>query len=198
MTNQSNTQAAKLGPVVTIHKSCSACSAERSESYEVQSDSGQNVYCTHPSVGKKRIGDTCWITPDWCPVEAEREALAAQPTPEPVARADKLVRMVLGDMDTCLGERGWDYVFNELSTETVVALRSYDAAPSPVALQGRDELDKLTLTITFDDDVDCGIEVFGTTKNLTRLKTWLERCDLANEAIAARASLPLQDGASHE
>lgn len=60
----------------------------------------------------------------------------------------------------------------------------------PVAPQGRDELDKLTLTITFDDDVDCGIEVFGTTKHLTRLKTWLERCDLANEAIAARASLP--------
>lgn len=53
-----------------------------------------------------------------------------------------------------------------------------------------DEMDKLTLTITFDDDVDCSIEVFGTTKHLTRLKTWLERCDLANEAIAARASLP--------
>lgn len=42
-----------------------------------------------------------------------------------------------------------------------------------------ESLDKATLTITFDDDMDVVIEVLGTTKHLTRLKTWLNRCEAA-------------------
>ena len=60
----------QLGPIVTVSKSCNGCTAKRSESYAVQGDSGHDVYCTHPAVGKKHVGDTCWTTPGWCPVEA--------------------------------------------------------------------------------------------------------------------------------
>lgn len=75
-----------LGPKVTTHRSCFDCEVCVSESYRVQSDSGQDVYCTHPSLAeRKRIGDTNWETPDWCPA-----AIAAAPqfeAPEEVAPA---------------------------------------------------------------------------------------------------------------
>ena len=58
-----------IGPTVTITKSCSACECERSESYAVQGDSGMHVYCEHPAIAKRRIGNDNWRTPDWCPAE---------------------------------------------------------------------------------------------------------------------------------
>lgn len=55
------------GPVATTTLSCEGCRHNVSESYIVQGDSGYAVHCTHG--GEKRyIGDTTWVTPDWCPV----------------------------------------------------------------------------------------------------------------------------------
>ena len=64
---------ARLGPKVTIERDCFGCAFERSERYAVQSDSGCDVKCTHPSHGDggKYIGDTTWRTPDWCPVTTD-------------------------------------------------------------------------------------------------------------------------------
>lgn len=56
------------GPRISIERSCHSCKACAAESYKVQGDSGQDVYCAHPSLpDRKRIGDTRWVTPEWCP-----------------------------------------------------------------------------------------------------------------------------------
>lgn len=61
--------AEQYGPDERIVRTCNACKACVSESYRCQSDSGHDVYCTHPALPeRKRIGDTTWSTPDWCPV----------------------------------------------------------------------------------------------------------------------------------
>jgi hypothetical protein len=71
------------GPNVTIAMSCHGCRHEHSESYAVQGDSGFKVYCTHPEavalaagIERRRIGDTTWQTPGWCPL---REKALAEP-----------------------------------------------------------------------------------------------------------------------
>ncbi len=58
------------GPRVRIDASCFDCEYERSERYVVQSDSGSDVYCVHPDVElrRRRVGDTTWHTPKWCPL----------------------------------------------------------------------------------------------------------------------------------
>lgn len=63
------------GPRARFDASCFDCAHERSEHYEVQGDSGCDVYCAHPDVvsnsrlqSRGRIGDTTWTTPDWCPL----------------------------------------------------------------------------------------------------------------------------------
>jgi hypothetical protein len=60
------------GPKVTIERSCFDCRHCISESYQCQSDSGKDVYCG--AMDKKRIGDTTWKTPDWCPFLPEDPA----------------------------------------------------------------------------------------------------------------------------
>ena len=57
------------GPRITVKLSCFDCKHESSENYQVQGDSGHKVFCTHPAVAKqpRRIGDTDWSTPMWCP-----------------------------------------------------------------------------------------------------------------------------------
>src|ERR1700679_3986849 len=69
----------KIGPEVTIKKSCFNCKVCTSESYRCQSDSGSDVYCSHPAFkdmpsGRKRIGDTTWETPEWCPAKTSAKA----------------------------------------------------------------------------------------------------------------------------
>lgn len=54
----------RQGPKVTIDASCLGCKFEASESYQVQGDSGSEVYCNATG---NRIGDTTWKTPEWCP-----------------------------------------------------------------------------------------------------------------------------------
>lgn len=61
------------GPKVRIDASCFDCFHERSNAYAYQSDSGQDVYCTHPLVRTperlaRHVGDTIWKTPEWCPL----------------------------------------------------------------------------------------------------------------------------------
>ena len=56
------------GPNIIITADCYGCKYCRSESYCVQSDSGHDVYCDHPEIDGKTVGDTNWRTPDWCPL----------------------------------------------------------------------------------------------------------------------------------
>ncbi len=57
------------GPKLRITASCSDCVYVASTSYAVQGDSGFHVSCTHPKAPEpKRIGDTTWDTPKWCPL----------------------------------------------------------------------------------------------------------------------------------
>ena len=60
------------GPEVKVSRRCTGCKALISEPYQVQSDSGCNLYCAHPAFShldgsRKYIADSCRDTPDWCP-----------------------------------------------------------------------------------------------------------------------------------
>lgn len=55
------------GPLVTVEYSCYGCRYEQNKHYAVQGDSGTDVYCVHPKIGCRCIGDTTWDTPQWCP-----------------------------------------------------------------------------------------------------------------------------------
>lgn len=70
------------GPKITLKMSCFDCPCCRTERYAVQGDSGHDVYCDHPQANGRRIGDTRWDTPEWCPVYPA-EALAAVQTAIP-------------------------------------------------------------------------------------------------------------------
>ncbi|ABD27414.1 hypothetical protein Saro_2979 [Novosphingobium aromaticivorans DSM 12444] len=60
--------AGRDGPRINIKATCSSCRHVISERYRVQGDSGHDVYCQHPSLPeRKRVGDTRWDTPNWCP-----------------------------------------------------------------------------------------------------------------------------------
>lgn len=66
------------GPRITVRLSCFDCRHEDSISYRVQGDSGQDVFCNNPEVvdtfGKpRRIGDSTWDTPMWCPFLNRKE-----------------------------------------------------------------------------------------------------------------------------
>ena len=76
------------GPTFTVKASCQACVHCASERYQIQGDSGHDVYCQHPSTAKLRgatgktpaayIGDTTWQTPDWCPfLQSEKSQSAS-------------------------------------------------------------------------------------------------------------------------
>ena len=63
------------GPLVTVKRSCNGCKHEFSESYRIQGDSGFDVSCRQPEVNEgalRRIGDTDWNTPKWCPYLKEQ------------------------------------------------------------------------------------------------------------------------------
>lgn len=73
----------RIGPLLTIAASCDGCAYEHSESYVCQGDSGFRVFCIylvaypvgHPDGGKaRRVGDTTWQTPTWCPLLAAAKA----------------------------------------------------------------------------------------------------------------------------
>lgn len=76
------------GPKTTIRRSCLDCKYEHSERYQVQGDSGHDVSCTHPSLPQaKRIADTSWNTPDWCPF------LVAPSAPQPCPACSAAVEL---------------------------------------------------------------------------------------------------------
>lgn len=68
-----------IGPKVTVHRSCFDCAVCKCERYAVQGDSGFTVSCTHESLSEpRRIGDTNWTTPEWCPVLLPSETMTDQ------------------------------------------------------------------------------------------------------------------------
>lgn len=59
----------RVGPLVTVSRSCSGCAHVRSVAYRAQGDSGRDVYCDHPGAPEDgHVGDTRWKSPAWCPV----------------------------------------------------------------------------------------------------------------------------------
>lgn len=69
----------RIGPSVTVKRSCMGCKYERSQSYRVQGDSGHDIFCDHPEAGGKTVGDTNWSTPDWCPAAPPPPSLHREP-----------------------------------------------------------------------------------------------------------------------
>jgi hypothetical protein len=62
----------QIGPTVEVNYRCSECICCKSERYVCQGDSGHDVYCENPIFQeKKRIGDTNWNTPDFCPYKKD-------------------------------------------------------------------------------------------------------------------------------
>ena len=63
----------RVGPEVTTRYSCSGCKFCDSVYYDVQGDTGRNVFCTDPSidVNKNSIGDSNYNTPSWCPYKEQ-------------------------------------------------------------------------------------------------------------------------------
>jgi hypothetical protein len=58
------------GPKITIHASCFGCVHVISERFQVQGDSGRDVYCSYG--GEKRyVASYSDDTPEWCPLMAE-------------------------------------------------------------------------------------------------------------------------------
>lgn len=58
----------RVGPLVTVKRSCNGCVHERSDYYACQGDSGFHVSCAHPDAPEpRRIGNSSWDTPAWCP-----------------------------------------------------------------------------------------------------------------------------------
>jgi hypothetical protein len=59
----------QVGPTRTVRLSCFDCVHCKSSRYQVQGDSGSDVWCDHPQAPTEHdIGDTTWATPTWCPV----------------------------------------------------------------------------------------------------------------------------------
>jgi hypothetical protein len=77
----------RVGPHLHLSARCFGCKFERSVSYRCQSDSGHDIYCDHPEAQGRRVGDTNWNTPDWCPEGAAmlsaRRSIAALKEPRP-------------------------------------------------------------------------------------------------------------------
>ena len=68
----------RQGPLVTVTRSCIGCVFETNEHYAFEDgnsgDSGCIVRCTHPSHAvPRRVGDTTWLTPVWCPFLSQPE-----------------------------------------------------------------------------------------------------------------------------
>lgn len=59
--------AKRIGPRVTVHRSCDGCAHERATYYACQGDTGYHHDCAHPAHGDpRRIGYSS-DTPGWCP-----------------------------------------------------------------------------------------------------------------------------------
>lgn len=70
--------ATREGPEVRVELRCFDCVYVSSERYVKHNDSGYNVSCNHPEIGKRQIGDTSWTTPCWCPFLTEAMKQAAE------------------------------------------------------------------------------------------------------------------------
>jgi len=75
----------RVGPVCVVQLRCAGCAFEASEYYRVQGDTGCHVRCEHPSLSSpRRVGDTTWATPSWCPALSWNrvDAIAAEESGE--------------------------------------------------------------------------------------------------------------------
>lgn len=59
----------RIGPSVKLELSCFDCEHCKTTSYTCQGDSGSDIYCG--AANMRRVGDTCWKTPEWCPFRAD-------------------------------------------------------------------------------------------------------------------------------
>jgi hypothetical protein len=59
-----------IGPIVKLDVSCYECTHCKTERYTCQGDSGTDVYCEKVTDERglmRRVGDSSWRTPEWCP-----------------------------------------------------------------------------------------------------------------------------------
>ena len=62
----------RKGPEVTIRVSCFGCTFCHGERYNVQGDTGSDIYCEHTNFEERKyIGDSHYNTPDFCPEKDE-------------------------------------------------------------------------------------------------------------------------------
>lgn len=62
------------GPSVKLELSCFDCEHCKTSSYACQGDSGSDVHCEAVKDDRgamRRVGDTSWRTPDWCPYRTQ-------------------------------------------------------------------------------------------------------------------------------
>jgi hypothetical protein len=78
-----------IGPTVKLELSCSECTHCKTSRYTCQGDSGTDVYCEAARDERglmRRVGDTSWRTPDWCPFRDESIVSAIRSISEKVAK----------------------------------------------------------------------------------------------------------------
>lgn len=131
------------GPRVTLKMSCADCSHCENVPYRVQGDSGHDVYCRQPEADHghiKRIGDTTWDTPGWCPLRPPgpdeiRAQLSASDAACAMLRAERdalrslLVRARPHVYSDALDLEAWaDGVADELAKAARAVVADIDAA----------------------------------------------------------------------
>lgn len=64
--------AKRIGPQVTVHRSCLGCSYLKTDGYAYGSGEGIRFSCAHPTYGPPRLIGFGRDTPDWC-LESEKD-----------------------------------------------------------------------------------------------------------------------------
>ncbi len=61
----------RVGPQFSLNASCYGCVHVRGVNYVEPGRAGCKIYCDHPDRPGRRVGDSDWSTPSWCPLLVE-------------------------------------------------------------------------------------------------------------------------------
>lgn len=59
------------GPKVRVELRCDDCCYELSEDHPESRGPGCAVLCLHPTQNRRVVGDSTWVTPEWCPLRED-------------------------------------------------------------------------------------------------------------------------------
>ena len=65
------------GPSTHVTYSCGGCQYETYERFQCQSDSGYDIHCNHPTIGRKHVASYGTKAPEWCPLLADAKSRLA-------------------------------------------------------------------------------------------------------------------------